>query len=37
MRAEAALGVNRRRGLRVTKHGNPLNLDLGPNEEDEAE
>ena len=37
MRAERALGVDRRRGPRVTKHGTQLNLDLGPNEEDEAE
>ena len=35
MRAETALGVDRRRGPRVTKHGTQLNLD--PNEEDEAE
>ena len=37
MRAEAALGVDRRRGRRGTKHGTQLNLDLGPNEEDGAE
>ena len=37
MRAEAALGVDRRRGRRDTKHGTQLNLNLGPNEEDGAE
>ena len=37
MRAEAALGVDRRRGRRDTKHGTPLNLNLGSNEEDGAE
>ena len=37
MRADTALGVDRRRGRRVTKHGTQLNLDLGPNEEYEAE
>ena len=30
MRAETALGVDRRRGRRDTKHGAQLNLDLGP-------
>ena len=30
MRAETALGVDRRRGPRVTKHGTQLNLDLEP-------
>ena len=37
MRAEAALGVDRRRGRRDKKQGTQLNLDLGPNEEDGAE
>ena len=40
MRAEAALGVDRRRGRRDEKQGThvtQLNLDLGPNEEDGAE
>ena len=37
MRAETALGVDQRRGPRVTKHGTQLNIDLGPNDEDEAE
>ena len=37
MRAEAALGVDRRRGQRDKKQGTQLNLDLGPNEEDGAE
>ena len=37
MQAETALGVDQRRGRRVTKHGTLLNLDLGSNEEYEAE
>ena len=37
MRAEAALGVDRRRGRRDTKHGTQLNLNLGSNDEDGAE
>ena len=37
MRAEAALGVDRRRGRRDKKQETQLNLDLGPNEEDGAE
>ena len=37
MRAEAALGVDRRRGRRDAKHGIQLNLNLGSNEEDGAE
>ena len=40
MRAEAALGVDRRRGRRDKKQGThvtQLNLGLGPNEEDGAE
>ena len=37
MRAEAALGVDRRRGQRDKKQGTQLNLDLGPNGEDGAE
>ena len=34
---QAALEVDRRREPRVTNYGTQLNLDLGPNEEDEAE
>ena len=40
LRAETALGVDRWRGRRDTKHGSDgtqLDLDVGPNEEDGAE
>ena len=37
LKAETALGVDRRRGRRDTKHGTQLDLDVGPNEEDGAE
>ena len=40
LRAETALGVDRRRGRRDTKHGSDatqLDLDVRPNEEDGAE